>query len=72
MRAFAKPRVVVSKCLEFAACRYDGQMISDSLVRRLKEFVEFVPVCPGSRNPVRRAFARVLKTELDVVEACLY
>lgn len=46
MRTFTKPRVVVSQCLEFAACRYNGEMISDALVRRMKEFVEFQPVCP--------------------------
>jgi uncharacterized protein YbgA (DUF1722 family)/uncharacterized protein YbbK (DUF523 family) len=46
MRTFAKPRVVVSRCLEFAACRYDGAMISDEWVRRLKDCVDFLPVCP--------------------------
>ena len=46
MRNFAKPRIVVSKCLEFAPCRYNGAMISDELVRRLKEHADFVPVCP--------------------------
>jgi len=46
MRTFAKPRVVVSKCLEFAPCRYNGVMISDELVRRLKDHVDFLPVCP--------------------------
>jgi len=40
-----RPRVVVSKCLEFAACRYDGQMINDPVVALLKEQVEFLPVC---------------------------
>ena len=56
----AKPRVVVSKCLEFAPCRYNGAMISDELVRRLKEHVDFVPVCPEMevglgcpREPIR-------------------
>jgi len=46
LRNFAKPRVVVSKCLEFAPCRYNGAMISDELVRRLKDHVDFLPVCP--------------------------
>ncbi|MFO6873556.1 DUF1722 domain-containing protein, partial [Bacillus cereus] len=26
MRQFAKPTIVVSKCLEFDACRYNGEM----------------------------------------------
>jgi uncharacterized protein YbbK (DUF523 family) len=42
----AKPRVVVSKCLGFAPCRYDGSMIADERVRRMKGHVEFLPVCP--------------------------
>ncbi len=43
---FVRPRVVVSKCLEFEACRYNGDVIRDETVRRLEPFVEFVPVCP--------------------------
>ena len=64
MRTFAKPRIVVSKCLEFAPCRYNGAMISDELVRRLKEHVDFVPVCPEMevglgcpREPIRIVLA---------------
>ena len=40
-----RPRVVVSKCLQFAACRYNGQMLNDPVVALLKEHVEFLPVC---------------------------
>jgi len=36
---------VVSKCLQFAACRYNGQMLNDPVVALLKEHVEFLPVC---------------------------
>lgn len=34
-------------CLEFAKCRYNGDMIGDPLVRRMKESgrIEFLPVC---------------------------
>jgi uncharacterized protein YbgA (DUF1722 family)/uncharacterized protein YbbK (DUF523 family) len=60
MRSFAKPRVVVSKCLEFAACRYNGVKMSDDLVRQLKGHVDFQPVCPECgiglgvpRDPIR-------------------
>lgn len=45
-RQFRKPRIVVSKCIEFEHCRYNGDMISSPIVERLKEFTEFVPVCP--------------------------
>ena len=59
-REFARPRVGVSKCLGFAACRYNGQMISDEFVRRLTDHVDFVTVCPEMevglgcpRDPIR-------------------
>lgn len=55
-----RPRLVVSRCLELAACRYDGATIRAPLVRRLAPFVELVPVCPEveiglgvPRDPVR-------------------
>ena len=41
-----RPKLGVSKCLEFEACRYNGVMISNDLVREMKPFVEFIPVCP--------------------------
>jgi uncharacterized protein YbgA (DUF1722 family)/uncharacterized protein YbbK (DUF523 family) len=60
MRTFAKPRVVVSKCLGFAACRYNGVTIHEEFVERLKAHVEFMPVCPEMeiglgcpRDPIR-------------------
>lgn len=59
-RAFAKPVVVVSKCLEFEACRYNGERISSSFIERLEPHVRFRPVCPEveiglgtPRDPVR-------------------
>ena len=45
-REYIKPKILVSKCLEFDACRYDGQQIINKPIRALKPFVEFVPVCP--------------------------
>ena len=44
--SFLKPKVVVSKCLDFDACRYDGQIIADQYIKEMKEFIDFVPVCP--------------------------
>jgi uncharacterized protein YbgA (DUF1722 family)/uncharacterized protein YbbK (DUF523 family) len=41
-----RPRVVVSKCLEFEACRYNGQVIRDAFVKNLEKHVDFLPVCP--------------------------
>jgi uncharacterized protein YbgA (DUF1722 family)/uncharacterized protein YbbK (DUF523 family) len=46
MRTFVKPRIVVSRCLGFGACRWDGDMVADDLVERMKPHVEFQPVCP--------------------------
>jgi len=55
-----RPVVVVSRCLEFAPCRYNGLMISSDIIRRLKDFVDFLPVCPEMeiglgvpRDPIR-------------------
>jgi uncharacterized protein YbgA (DUF1722 family)/uncharacterized protein YbbK (DUF523 family) len=46
MGRFPRPRVVVSKCLSFEACRYNGQVINDEFVKKLGEYVEYLPVCP--------------------------
>jgi uncharacterized protein YbgA (DUF1722 family)/uncharacterized protein YbbK (DUF523 family) len=43
---FPKPKIVVSRCIEFASCRYNGAMIPSEVVRSLTPHVEFVPVCP--------------------------
>lgn len=46
MSSFTRPKVVVSNCIEFAHCRYDGSMIPSDFVKALKPHVEFIPVCP--------------------------
>lgn len=55
-----RPRVVVSRCLGFAAVRYDGQVLESRFVERLRDHVEFVQVCPEvgmglgvPRDPIR-------------------
>lgn len=60
MEDFPEPVVVLSNCLEFSACRYNGQVIPDSFVKRLGSHVKFVPVCPEveiglgiPRDPIR-------------------
>ena len=62
---FIKPIIVVSKCLEFDTCRYDGQMITNRYVDKLKNFIEFKPICPeveiGMGTP--RAPIRVIKVD---------
>jgi len=60
MRKFSRPKVIVSRCLEFDHCRYNGDMVRSSVVAKLKEYVDFLPVCPEveiglgvPRSPVR-------------------
>jgi uncharacterized protein YbgA (DUF1722 family)/uncharacterized protein YbbK (DUF523 family) len=55
-----RPKVVVSRCIEHAACRYNGQMVKDELVAHLKDYVDFITVCPEAdiglgipRDPIR-------------------
>ena len=55
-----RPKVVVSRCLGFAACRWNGQMVASPEVSALARCVEFVDVCPEfeiglgiPRDPVR-------------------
>ncbi|MFH1873845.1 MAG: DUF523 and DUF1722 domain-containing protein [Pseudomonadota bacterium] len=57
---FPKPIIIASKCLGFAACRYNGQSLPDPVVEGLKKYVEFQTVCPEveiglgvPREPIR-------------------
>ena len=42
----AKPRIVISKCIGFDPCRYNGEIVQDKFVTRLVPHVEFICVCP--------------------------
>lgn len=60
VRTFVTPTVVVSRCIEFDHCRWNGDMITSHIVERLKDFVDFIPVCPEvaiglgvPRDPIR-------------------
>jgi len=60
MKNFVKPNVVVSKCLGFARCRWNGQVIPDDFVEILRTHVDFRPICPEMeiglglpRDPIR-------------------
>lgn len=48
-RVFPKPILVISECLEFEPCRYDGARIRFDLVKALASHVEYRPVCPEVR-----------------------
>ncbi|MBD3210240.1 DUF1722 domain-containing protein [Candidatus Micrarchaeota archaeon] len=43
---FRKPDVVISKCLGFGSCRYNGIALQDEFIEKLKKYVNFRPVCP--------------------------
>jgi uncharacterized protein YbbK (DUF523 family) len=55
-----RPTVVISRCIDFDTCRYNGQVIRASLREELEPFVDFRPICPEleiglgvPRDPVR-------------------
>ena len=62
-----KPVIVVSRCLGFEGCRYNGQMDISHLVEKLKDFVDFITVCPevqiGLETP--REAIRLIKENED-------
>ena len=66
-----KPRVVVSACLGFAACRYNGEIIPNRFLKALNEAVDLVTVCPeveiGLGTP-----RDVIRIELEGDEEVLY
>jgi uncharacterized protein YbgA (DUF1722 family)/uncharacterized protein YbbK (DUF523 family) len=57
-----KPKIVVSRCLGFEKCRYNGETLVSEIIENLKNYVEFITVCPEveiglgvPREPVRVA-----------------
>ena len=46
MTNFPKPTIVISKCIGFVPCRYNGGMVQDKFVARLKPHIEVISVCP--------------------------
>ena len=39
---FPKPRIVISKCIGFDPCRYNGEIVQDKFVAHLEPHLEFV------------------------------
>jgi uncharacterized protein YbbK (DUF523 family)/uncharacterized protein YbgA (DUF1722 family) len=58
-----RPVVVISKCIEFDKCRYNGSMVISHAVDHLKKHVKFITVCPeqeiGLKTP--RSTLRIVK-----------
>ncbi len=57
---FPRPRIVCSRCLGFYACRWNGEIISDPLVAKLRDYLDFITPCPEAdiglgvpREPIR-------------------
>jgi uncharacterized protein YbgA (DUF1722 family)/uncharacterized protein YbbK (DUF523 family) len=46
MEKNSKPTIVVSRCLGFDHCRYNGDTISDKFVKKLSDYVNYITVCP--------------------------
>jgi uncharacterized protein YbgA (DUF1722 family)/uncharacterized protein YbbK (DUF523 family) len=72
MNKIIKPNVVVSKCLGFAACRYNGITIPDRFVDKLKPYVNFITICPEEeiglgvpRDPITIVSAKGVKLLLQ-------
>lgn len=88
MREHGRPRVVISKCIEFDRCRWNGLMIRSPFVARLKEHVDFIPVCPemeiglgvprnplrliGTEKSVRMVQSETMKDVTKAIEAFTY
>lgn len=59
-QVYARPEIVVSRCLGFDKCRWNGESVPDKFVDKLKAYVDFLTVCPEvetglgvPRDPVR-------------------
>ncbi|MDI6850377.1 MAG: DUF1722 domain-containing protein [bacterium] len=44
--SFPKPNIVISKCINFAAVRYNGSIIKDEFAEKLGKYVNYIPICP--------------------------
>jgi len=64
-RTYPAPRIVVSRCIEFDPCRYDGSIIPSPAVARLRAFADCMPVCPEVEIGlgIPRATVRIVRTD---------
>ena len=46
MASDIRPVVIISKCLGFEHCRWNGEIINDEFTGRLAPYVDFRPTCP--------------------------
>ncbi|MCM8711589.1 DUF523 and DUF1722 domain-containing protein [Clostridium sp. SYSU_GA19001] len=64
-----KPTVVVSRCLGFDYCRYNGDIKPDKFVQKLGNFVNYITVCPevGIGLPIPRDPIRVVSEKNNLI-----
>ena len=67
-----KPTILISKCIEGDACRYDGSMIKDSFINKLKSYVNVIEVCPevGIGLSTPRDSLRLINIENQINLVC--
>lgn len=41
-----KPKVIISACLNFRSCRYNGDKINFPFINKMEKYVDFIQVCP--------------------------
>lgn len=60
---YERPKISISKCLGFGKCRFDGSVINSNEVEQLKEYVDFLPICPemGMGLPAPRESLRLIR-----------
>ncbi len=63
-----KPIIVVSKCLGFDKCRFNGTTENNDFIEKLKEYVEFITVCPEVECglPTPRDALRIVQINDDI------
>jgi uncharacterized protein YbgA (DUF1722 family)/uncharacterized protein YbbK (DUF523 family) len=65
VRHFPRPRIVISRCIEFDPCRYDGSKIPSPVVTALKIHADCMPICPEVEIGlgIPRATVRIVRQE---------
>jgi uncharacterized protein YbgA (DUF1722 family)/uncharacterized protein YbbK (DUF523 family) len=65
VREYPRPCIVISRCIEFDSCRYDGSKIPSPVVAQLKSHVDCIPVCPEVEIGlgIPRATVRIVRLE---------
>ena len=64
-----KPIILVSRCLEHEACRYDGSMVKNKFINRLKDHIDFITVCPETEIGLScpREVLRLIQPEEEIL-----